>query len=87
MASIPLMPGNYYHIYNRDNNHDDIFYENDNYFHFLRLHEKYINPVADTFAWCLLKNHYYERTFFSMPILLGTNFGTSRSFSRTSEIY
>ena len=59
MASIPLVPCNYYHIYNRGNNHDNIFYENDNYYHFLRLYEKYINPVADTFAWCLLKNHFH----------------------------
>ncbi|MGO3181302.1 MAG: transposase [Aequorivita sp.] len=59
MASIPLMPSNYYHIYNRGNNHDDIFYENDNYYHFLRLYEKYINPVVDTFAWCLLRNHFH----------------------------
>jgi putative transposase len=56
---IPLENGSYYHIYNRGNNSDDIFYENDNYYHFLRLYEKYINPIADTFAWCLLKNHFH----------------------------
>jgi len=59
MNSIPLIGGNYYHIYNRGNNSDNIFYENDNYYHFLRLYEKYINPIADTFAWCLLKNHFH----------------------------
>jgi REP element-mobilizing transposase RayT len=56
---IPLESGNYYHIYNRGNNRDDIFYESENYYHFLRLYEKYIEPVADTFAWCLLKNHFH----------------------------
>ncbi len=59
MNSIPLIGGNYYHIYNRGNNSDNIFYENDNYYHFFRLYEKYINPIADTFAWCLLKNHFH----------------------------
>ena len=59
MNGIPLIGGNYYHIYNRGNNSDNIFYENENYYHFLRLYEKYINPIADTFAWCLLKNHFH----------------------------
>jgi len=59
MKHIPLTNGNYYHIYNRGNNSDDIFYENENYYHFLRLYEKYIEPIADTYAWCLLKNHFH----------------------------
>jgi len=59
MNSIPLIGGNYYHIFNRGNNRDHIFYETENYYHFLRLYEKYINPIADTFAWCLLKNHFH----------------------------
>ncbi len=58
MESIPHKPGHFYHIYNRGNNNDDIFYETANN-HFLRLYDKYINPVADTFAWCLLKNHFH----------------------------
>lgn len=59
MNPTPLINGNYYHIYNRGNNRDDIFYETENYYHFLRLYDKYINPIADTFAWCLLKNHFH----------------------------
>ena len=56
---IPLENGSCYHIYNRGNNSGDIFYENENYYHFLRLYAKYIDPIADTFAWCLLKNHFH----------------------------
>jgi len=59
MNPIPLTGGNYYHIYNRGNNKDDIFFENENYYHFLRLFEKYIDPIAETYAWCLLKNHFH----------------------------
>jgi putative transposase len=55
----PILHGNYYHIYNRGNNGIDIFLENENYYHFLRLYTKYIEPVAETFAWCLLKNHFH----------------------------
>ena len=55
----PLLYGNYYHIYNRGNNGTNIFLENENYYHFLRLYAKYIEPIAETFAWCLLKNHFH----------------------------
>jgi putative transposase len=55
----PLQYGNYYHIYNRGNNREDLFQTPDNYLHFLRLYEKYITPVADTFAWVLMKNHFH----------------------------
>jgi putative transposase len=55
----PILHGNYYHIYNRGNNGIEIFFENENYYHFLRLYAKYIEPVAETFAWCLLKNHFH----------------------------
>ena len=55
----PILHGNYYHIYNRGNNGIDVFLENENYNHFLRLYAKYIEPVAETYAWCLLKNHFH----------------------------
>ena len=56
---IQLQPGNYYHIYNRGINSCNIFRENDNYEHFLRLYDKHISPVANTFAWVLMKNHFH----------------------------
>ena len=56
---IPLLHGNYYHIYNRGNNGIDVFFEPENYYHFLRLYAKYIEPIAETFAWCLMKNHFH----------------------------
>lgn len=56
---VPLIPGNYYHVYNRGNNGIDIFFDNDNYEHFLRLYHKYIHPIAETLAWCLMKNHFH----------------------------
>ena len=54
-----LLPGNYYHIYNRGNNRENIFIEDRNYKHFLQLFAKYILPIADIFAYCLLRNHFH----------------------------
>ncbi|MEI6348112.1 MAG: hypothetical protein WCP69_09225 [Bacteroidota bacterium] len=55
----PLEAGNYYHIYNRGINSCDIFREPGNYEYFLKLYEKHINPIADTYAWVLMPNHFH----------------------------
>ena len=55
----PLQPGRYYHIYNRGNNQENIFLEERNYPYFLKLYAQHIEPVADTFAYCLLRNHFH----------------------------
>jgi REP element-mobilizing transposase RayT len=55
----PLEFNHYYHIYNRGNNRENIFKEERNYRHFLKLYVKYIEPIADTFAYCLLPNHFH----------------------------
>lgn len=54
-----IEPGKYYHIYNRGINSCNLFEESINYEHFLRLYEKYIHPIADTYAWCLMPNHFH----------------------------
>jgi len=56
---VPLQRGVYYHIYNRGNNRQNIFYEERNYHYFLQLYTKYVFPIADTYAYCLLPNHFH----------------------------
>jgi REP element-mobilizing transposase RayT len=48
-----------YHIFNRGINRADIFIEERNYAYFLSLFLKYIAPIADTYAFCLLGNHFH----------------------------
>lgn len=55
----PLISGKFYHIYNRGINSCDLFRKDVNYEHFLMLYERFISPVADTYAWCLMKNHFH----------------------------
>lgn len=55
----PLEFGKYYHIYNRGINGENLFKENRNHQYFLNLYDKHINPIAETLAWCLLKNHFH----------------------------
>ncbi len=55
----PLENGKYYHIYNRGINSTTLFKENKNYQHFLNLYDIHIEPIAETYAWCLMKNHFH----------------------------
>ncbi len=56
-TSTALRSGVYYHIFQRGNNRENIFVEARNYAYFLKLYQKHVFPIADTFAYCLLKNH------------------------------
>lgn len=54
-----LEKGYFYHIYNRGNNREVLFFENDNYLYFLNLVNKYLLPIAEIYSYCLLKNHFH----------------------------
>ena len=49
----------FYHIYNRGINRENIFKKEKNYPYFLRQYKKYIQPIAKTYAYCLLHNHFH----------------------------
>jgi REP element-mobilizing transposase RayT len=55
----PLLPNAYYHIFNRGINGEDLFRESRNYDYFLKLWALHVLPVADTFAYCLMRNHFH----------------------------
>jgi len=55
----PLQPATYYHIYNRGNNSQPVFRNHSDCQCFLQRWEKYIWPIADTYAYCLLENHFH----------------------------
>src|SRR5699024_4405395 len=56
---IPFEPNTVYHVYNHGNAEDNIFREEDNYYYFLKRYAHYIYPVAKTYAFCLLPNHFH----------------------------
>jgi hypothetical protein len=59
MTYYKLQHGQYYHIYSQGNNVDSIFKNEGNYFAFLRLYKKYLFPIAELFAYCLLPTHFH----------------------------
>lgn len=54
-----MQSGSFYHIYNRGNNKQDIFFEEKNYYFFLNLFDKYLSPLVDVYAYCLMPNHFH----------------------------
>lgn len=55
----PLLPETFYHIYNRGINGEDLFKQERNYNYFLSKYTTYLEPVVETYAYCLLKNHFH----------------------------
>jgi len=55
----PLTEGNYFHLYNRGVNSENIFKEHRNYYYFLEQYQYYCADVFETFAYALLKNHFH----------------------------
>jgi len=51
--------GQSYHIYNHANGTENIFREEENYRFFLQQYNKYLGGVVDTFAYCLMPNHFH----------------------------
>ncbi|MDT0644093.1 hypothetical protein RM553_14745 [Zunongwangia sp. F363] len=56
---IPLEPDKFHHGYNRANGNENIFKNKENYRFFLQQYKKYIVPLADTFCYCLMPNHFH----------------------------
>jgi putative transposase len=54
-----LTYGHVYHIFNRGINGMNLFLTHEDNKHFLKIYERYIEPIADTYAWCLLQNHFH----------------------------
>ncbi|UPT70334.1 MAG: transposase [Flavobacterium sp. JAD_PAG50586_2] len=85
--TLPLEYGKYYHIYNRGINSCTLFKENSNYQHFLKLYDKHIEPIAETYAWCLMKNHFHFLVKSDEEIQTEKKISPSQSFSNLFNAY
>jgi len=55
----PLQPDTSYHIFNHANGFENVFRKAENYRYFLEKYRLYISPIAETYAWCLMPNHFH----------------------------
>jgi REP element-mobilizing transposase RayT len=81
---LELCPGEYYHLYNRGNNRNRIFYQCANYVFFLRRLREYLVPVVDVVAFCLMPTHYHLLVQVKMS---GASEDVSKAMMRFSVSY
>ena len=56
---IPLIPNKVYHIFNHANGFENTFCSDENFRYFLAKYCLYISPIAETYAYCLMPNHFH----------------------------
>jgi REP-associated tyrosine transposase len=86
----------FYHIYNRGNNRNKIFFEEKNYFYFLGKISKNFKGAIDLIAFCLMPNHYHllvkvnENGAIEMAmqkISTGFTRAINKSYGRTGHLF
>jgi len=55
----PLKPDISYHIFNHANGFENLFREPENYRYFLEKYRLHISSIAETYAYCLMPNHFH----------------------------
>ena len=83
----PLLPGNYYHIFNRGNNKEKIFHKEEHYQYFLGKYKEIICPHVETFAYCLLPNHFHLLLRIKEDYSDPDGFDPSHQFRRFFQVY
>jgi 2-amino-4-hydroxy-6-hydroxymethyldihydropteridine diphosphokinase len=82
-----IEPGYYYHIYNRGNNSQKIFYTKENYLFFLKKMKEHVSQFASFVAWCLMPNHFHWIVFVKKEKIEFQNSHTmTQSHSMTSAV-
>ena len=56
---IPVLPGKAYHIYNRGNNYEKVFFNQEDYKTFLNKIKEYLLNYVDVYAYALIDNHFH----------------------------
>lgn len=57
LSIIYMQPNIFYHVYTHANGNENLFRNDGNYIYFLNKYLLYIDPIAETFAYCLMPNH------------------------------
>ena len=54
-----LEPEGIYHVYNHAVGEENLFRSAENFRYFLDRYQYYLSPVVETYAYCLLPNHFH----------------------------
>ena len=54
-----FIEGGTYHVYNRTNNKEPLFKDEEDHLSFLSIYNHFLNPLCLTYAYCLIPNHFH----------------------------
>ena len=86
-----LKPDTSYHIFNHANGFENVFRNDGNFCFFLDKYRKHISPIAETYAYCLMPNHFHLVVRIRKKEVIrelirkkttDSNFSKSRNFSK-----
>lgn len=86
-----LKPNHSYHIFNHANGFENVFQEDKNFSYFLEKYRVYISPIAETYAYCLMPNHFHlvvrirKREVIETLIVSNTNFSKVPNFGKVVD--
>ncbi|MBC8235728.1 transposase [bacterium] len=94
--NVEFRAGEYYHLYNRGNNFQPIFFERDNYLYFLRLLRKYlVIETIEIVVYCLMPNHYHLLVYLNtddlsslmQPFALAYTKAINKRYNRVGSLF
>ena len=84
---IPICSGYYYHLYNRGVNRGLIFFNEKNYDFFIQNIRRYLLPLVEITAYCLMPNHYHLLVFPKETSEVGPILEISKAMMKLSVSY
>jgi len=80
-----LIPNQSYHIFNHANGFENIFKEDENYRFILDKYKQYITPIVETYAYCLMPNHFHLVVRIRRKEVIEELIRTKNDFSTTND--
>ena len=80
-----MIPSTFYHVYNRANGNENLFLQEKNYNFFLEKFSKHSMPIADTYAYSLLPNHFHFLIKTKTEADIESAFGKFQTFQKLEE--
>lgn len=92
------IPNSFYHVYNRGNRKNKIFFETQDYRHFINLQQKYVKQYSlIVYSYCLMPNHFHiilhsgskpsEITFFMHRFMTAYSMYINRKYSLVGRVF
>ena len=86
MKQEALEKNHYYHLYNRGINSCNLFENEENMVHFLKLASKHLKEKIEILAYCLMKSHFHFSVCINANEKLASQ-GLSNLFNVYSKVY